>query len=210
MHTNKLPGKCSLEYFLPCRDNRLCRGLGSLSVRCWLCASLLSRAINRLPDTQFVLNAVFCVCGQVKLINPSTSDPVAGDNSDDDSFGESEDDDDDFNGTSMGGGLQRATATVASFGEMLSHSCTLEEEVSQDMFGGEFESNYMTIKSIGKGAFGDVKLAICRSTSQSVSLRRKVFVCDRLLEETMSTVHACQLAGRASQHALHSVLYLFY
>eukprot|EP00117_Sycon_ciliatum_P050612 scpid17025/ scgid35707/ PAS domain-containing serine/threonine-protein kinase len=90
---------------------------------------------------------------------------------DSDDSGEDEDEPS-MGGSSLGGGLQRATNTVASFASTLGQSCILgDDEEARQMFAGDYESNYMTLKSIGKGAFGEVKLAISRFTSRSVVIK---------------------------------------
>ena len=70
-----------------------------------------------------------------------------------------------------GGGLHPARLSVGQIPSVLSASRTLELENANELFEGPYEDNYLTIKSIGKGAFGEVKLAVARkASSQSVSV----------------------------------------
>ena len=95
----------------------------------------------------------------------SAHEPTIHRESDDDS---GEDEVGELNGMSVSGGLQRATAAVSSFASAMSQSSMLDKS-STEMFAGDFEEQYITIKSIGKGAFGEVKLAVSRHTNCSVS-----------------------------------------
>lgn len=66
-------------------------------------------------------------------------------------------------------GLHAAHLSVGCTSAALCSSRCLDEvENSNELFEGPYENNYLTIKSIGKGAFGEVKLAVHRHTSRSV------------------------------------------